>query len=844
MATTNEPQAIDFSTEMCFKPCMMCPTKNINYNRTTDVRAIIDIFLTHLNSNWAFGEYFKQSTRLLRPFFDIDCNKKDGTEEHFTALVEKAKARILKDFGITKDQLIGTTALNEKKWISQHWFVKDMNTTLEDMKNWYETLDDDLKTVIDLAPYKTGALRHHFCHKIWLIDEESENDVYAEDERVIDYDGNTIEVFVPVAGKTDEMHLNQHIINLTFVYYTLDTYTRFEWKAPEPIKKETQAKQKAQTAHEDSQPSKITFELDMTAYGAKLKELIEITKQFPYDTKQNCEFLDDVIKWNMWSEAFVRTAREDTENTLDDFKLVWGTISKQFAGYDATNNAKYWDRLVKTKTLPKTKLQTLKNWIPKKKTPKASKGQAQDIPEDTYEAVKKRFEETYFYIVSGTCFGEVIKMKDGSKSIQTLKRHDLLTATETWKYQQERTIRDEDGNYSTEYVEKPFVKKWLEDKTRRTYLNITCDPNPNFCDTETYNAWTGLPIEQVKEAISDERKKEVDAILDTYLSTITKGNQQLRTFVENYTADLVQRPHRTCEVAIVFYSDKHGAGKTSFAKFLSALLGDYHQSRYGIEQNGLKHLQKDFNGTLAHCMVLCSDEVNPKDGFEKATSIKQMITAQNTHIENKGKDSYPIPNKIRHILTSNDFKTVQVEESDRRFCAIEVPTSLIGNVSFWNSFYEMLQSKPDMAYLYNKFKTQYDISNWKAQPNIPKTEYVKTLKELNKPLIIQFVEATAYRYYDMEKIGATELMADYKAWMVKNGFKNDGVNATNFATLFMKNKDVLGNIFEKKHTRTGNVFVIDRDALKNYIQSTCGIDLDADDDETIDLSKTIPEKDL
>jgi hypothetical protein len=830
----------DIENSLCVKKWLTQWTKDVRH--TTDIEKLIELFKDHYINDWMFGEYFGKSKRPIRPFFDLDWK---GDEAEGRSLITRAKERILKDFGISKAQLIGTVATSPHKTITEHWFAQGLKTTLVDLIHWHNSLPDDLKKIIDDKPYGSGALRHHSCHKIKYnpsSGKSDDGDTYVEDDKFIDYDGNDLRGIYYVEGKDDEVVFISTVINKTFVQYTKDDFKTFTWEAPKPAKKaKTPIVSDTESDMGDAEPTKVDFtHLDKTKYGETLQRIIDITKGFPYDTKRNCEYLADVVKWNIWTEVIVNCAKEDNENRTDEYRAVWDTISRQFDGYDENKNSMYWDKCFKKRTKSKYSIADISKW---------SRSQHKDTENDrSYEKVKIEFEKSFFVVLEGVKFAHIMTNDDGTKSIQILTKEQLLTLTSPWIYIDKIPKFDKEGNL-LEMVDKEydFTLEWIKDTKRKEHRRIEFDPDPNWKSVNNaYNAWCGFPVETVKTEPSTERKAEIDTILATYFDAMCSGDKAVEKYLLDWTADFVQNPHRTCEVALVFYSEDEGVGKSSFGLLCSSIIGDPKMARFGFMQNGFTQIDKKFNADLANAMLVMCDEVKVADGFEKADTIKNTITKPSISIEPKCKDATTIRHKIRYIFTSNNFKMVDVGKDGRRFCPIEVSTRLKGNNAFWAKFQEMRNNMEDMAYVYKTFMAR-DISHWiglndicKAQKYIPETNYKKELKEINKPHLINFIETECEWLIARSVVSATDLMKHFIRWMEKHRYSTERINSTSFGLMFRTHKDICDEMFEKTRTTQGVDYHINKQAIIDYMKTTCDIELT----DVEPIQGNLPEKDL
>src|SRR5690606_41215356 len=108
-----------------------------------------------------------------------------------------------------------------------------------------------------------------------------------------------------------------------------------------------------------------------------------------------------------------------------------------------------------------------------------------------------------------------------------------------------------------------------------------------------------------------------------------------------------------------------GAGKTLGLAYFGRILGEAYTPVRNPE-----HIHGKFNAHLGHTLLLHSEEALYGGDKKHLGIIKSLVTDETLILERKGLDPRRGPNRIRHVMSSNNERSSPVEEYDRRFCII------------------------------------------------------------------------------------------------------------------------------------------------------------------------------
>ena len=383
----------------------------------------------------------------------------------------------------------------------------------------------------------------------------------------------------------------------------------------------------------------------------------------------------------------------------------------------------------------------------------------EQVDPDQYEHKKILFEREHFKLKNPVCY--VRELTDG---IQVIKSQDLGTL------------------YQNLYCSKGvFVKAWVKDPAIRTYEKVVFKPNQEVNYGE-YNLFKGFLTPAVPGDCS---------VMNNLLWHLSGKSEEVKEYLENYFAHMIQKPHVKPKVCLVFMTEKQGAGKDTFLDALGRILG----SDYFFNTNDPTNMVFGrFTGHLQKTILLKMEEADFDTNKKNESLLLSLITASSQSYEGKGKEALLLDDYKRIVMTTNKSTPVNVPESDRRFCLINCSEDLVGNRDFWNTTYRELE-KPETLQAYHHFLATKDISNFDVQDR-PKTDYYREVKLTLRPYHASFFQrwlSVNGEVMEEEERSATEWLRDLN---VSSKFS---ITATKFGR-DMKAYEESGAI-TKRHTK-------------------------------------------
>lgn len=336
-------------------------------------------------------------------------------------------------------------------------------------------------------------------------------------------------------------------------------------------------------------------------------------------------------------------------------------------------------------------------WICKPMKHELKLREADSIPEhETYEAVKARFEKNTFM-----CSSRVYEVSDDREDIVLKASEAAVQLGNIWFKELDKK--------TGQVVERKFWPRWSEDTTRRSYKRMEFLPKMDAPE-DTYNTFKGyaheIYMQRRPELKHEPRPPFKDTALYTYFYTIMSNNEDKKyEWLMKLLHKIVFRPWVRSGVMPVFYSQKHGTGKSSFLEVLRAILG----SQYVSSVSDPQLIFGKFNGALQGKLVVCFEEGDMQLNLQ--ARMKDLCTAQTIKIERKGHEARDQVNYVQLFQCTNFSKSIVVEPGCRRVSPIVVNDSYCRNADFFNKLYAEINNPLYIQSLYEELEANH-ANDW------------------------------------------------------------------------------------------------------------------------------------
>jgi hypothetical protein len=398
-----------------------------------------------------------------------------------------------------------------------------------------------------------------------------------------------------------------------------------------------------------------------------------------------------------------------------------------------------------------------------------------NIVENDYDIIKTTFEEFNFKVLDPigfyTLIGDKWTFRDKSQ-LKIAYENKLLS----------------DGS--------SFIDKWLRDPVMRTYTRVSFEASSD----PTVFVFPELPSPSfIYITYTAEPNYNALTIFNELLDILTNNQLNIKEYILNWLAHLIQKPLELPGVALIFIGQK-GAGKDTLGDFIGEyIIGlKYYQNFSNQSQYFDKH-----DETKANKFLVKVEEINKKsldDGVNGET-FKSNITSPTMTINPKGKTAYTIKNIQRVIATSNNANSVDVGQKERRFCMSVVSPKRIGDSEYWCKLRNELFNAEGALAVVNMLMTR-DISNINIRV-LPQNKYLEQLQEETKDPVQKFIEQVEAGEYT-----GSILYQQYRDYCTSEGLSI--YTNTKFSTqlLYLTENGSIERDIERKKTKKSNNYII------------------------------------
>ena len=259
----------------------------------------------------------------------------------------------------------------------------------------------------------------------------------------------------------------------------------------------------------------------------------------------------------------------------------------------------------------------------------------------------------------------------------------------------------------------PAGKWWLEHPMRRQYRAVVFRPNEEVGEDE-YNIWRGLAVRP--------EPGEWPLLRRLIEEGLAGGDETLATYIIRWSAFAVQNPGKLAEVALTLIGGK-GTGKGTFARVMCRIFG-----QHARHVAGEKSLTGNFNKHLHGTALLFADEAVAPQDKGAAGLVKAYITEEEIMIEPKNVDSFPAPNRLKVIISSNNTYVVDASDDERRYAVCKVSKKFVvpqgagmddERVQFWRKLRAEIANGGAEAFLHDLL--EMDLGDWHPRYDVPQT---------------------------------------------------------------------------------------------------------------------------
>lgn len=365
-----------------------------------------------------------------------------------------------------------------------------------------------------------------------------------------------------------------------------------------------------------------------------------------------------------------------------------------------------------------------------------------------YESIKKEFEKTHFKCIENASFYEVYP--GTKKKVNIRSKPTLITSYEHMAY--------EEMNKKGEWEEQQFIYKWIKDPKLRKYESVKLMPPPVIIEENCYNLWEGFAMSGIQ--------KETEAVDDFLILLehikLLVGEECYDYFLK-WLALLFQQPSTKPNVCILIKS-MQGLGKGFLFSILSKMIGEKYCF---ITENIKRDVFGDFNHLIEGKLLLGLDEMNLGLSTTFSEAIKGIITNPELTINPKKITPYQVTNLTHIMVFTNNEWPWKMDASDRRCLPIDRYHVQVPTKEYFDRLDKAHQNNSALRELYN-YLLLIDISNFDFKNDRPETSFTNDLKEISRPLELQYFIHLIQSYDNDFTITAKELFMGFQSYLIEN----------------------------------------------------------------------------
>jgi DNA-binding ferritin-like protein len=202
--------------------------------------------------------------------------------------------------------------------------------------------------------------------------------------------------------------------------------------------------------------------------------------------------------------------------------------------------------------------------------------------------------------------------------------------------------------------------------------------------------------------IPPQKYTDLKTLLDHIKKYHCSNDDKHFDFFIQFFANIIQTPQSVPQIILVFYSPKHGTGKSMLTRFISEVIGNPLSFFGSLKQISETHT----NAHLGKLLNIIEEVDNHSTKFFENV-IKDYSQRFIAALNQKNKDIIQIKTFIRYIFTSNHYNGVYFDSEDRRYCVYTFDK--ISDKNYIDLIQTLLKDNY-VKYLFGKYLEEYNIT--------------------------------------------------------------------------------------------------------------------------------------
>lgn len=303
----------------------------------------------------------------------------------------------------------------------------------------------------------------------------------------------------------------------------------------------------------------------------------------------------------------------------------------------------------------------------------------------------------------------------------------------------EQRLRGETARCFIPDKKRNFADALLSDPDLRTYEACDMYPRAEDCPPYIYNTWKPMPCETLDVALGDPKSENV-RMVRRLIGVLSDHKSQVMRYIELFIAHMLIYPEVKPGTFLVLMSQE-GAGKGTLVEVLTALMG---RSKVKELNNVQRSLLGPFNGALIDAFLIVLDEAQGKHLYDGGEELKNLITASEYPVNQKGIPERMVTSYTRWIVTIQP-RPVPTKKGDRRAVISRCSDVLVGDRAFFTEIRERL-TDPQMLLDLNAYFRGLKPPRVFGPEHTPITEVQRDMQEGNADIFESWVADVCERW--------------------------------------------------------------------------------------------------
>ena len=286
--------------------------------------------------------------------------------------------------------------------------------------------------------------------------------------------------------------------------------------------------------------------------------------------------------------------------------------------------------------------------------------------------------------------------------------------------------------------------------------------------------WNGWAANMLPSVDMEKIKLTVDFIKEVFCS----NDDKIYNYFMGWVRYILDNPGALTQKAFILISEQ-GTGKTTLCdNILMPLFG----VDFGLSTSRLSSVIGDKNASRENKVFVFVDELINDDNDRNQAMTKKDWAKLKAPITNKTYDLRKMYHDIatnkknvnNFIFATNQGSAVSLEDSDRRYCILDVNNKYMGNVEYWKCLNNEINTEGYHDALYTYIMNNESFKNgFKVKDPVIETNTRKTLLEANRSQIKSFLLSPGgipkCGYIEAKPEELNEFYSRFREYTINNG---------------------------------------------------------------------------